>query len=378
MECMCHGCGEIILKDHAEIIGNEYFCDDCSRAWVECSDCSRAIRKPHAYITYDGRYICGDCRDSSYHICESCGDLYHEDDGWYCNDSNWRCGNCAEEYDEAHRSNSVLDYHDFDRSNYLPRVMPGEDESKTMLFGVELEVDEGELDVDDFSRWKDDQCLIHFENDGSLSDNGVECITMPCSLRFHQEKMDWKTLCQRFKNQGFKSHDCDSCGLHVHMSRALLTPIQIIKMDVFVNRCSDFWSQIGRRSYIYGGSFNKCKHAHKAKAFDRFFEDRYVPVNTKNRNTVELRFPKGTLNHETILGTIELFDAMPKFLDTIPICKIYDTDKNISEYVKFVCEEKKYRYAVGMMKRLVRKGPCKPIVEKYYGKLLAVNNDSEQ
>ena len=119
--------------------------------------------------------------------------------------------------------------------------------------------EENRLDTDYFQSWFDQGYLIHFEHDGSLNEDGVECISQPCTLKFHQEKMDWKRICEKLRSQGYKSHDTENCGLHVHMSRSALSPLQIVKMDVFINRAQDFWSQIGRRREIYNGSYEKGK-----------------------------------------------------------------------------------------------------------------------
>lgn len=362
----CANCGKYFRKNNMKCVGGEWYCSSCGDGLIECYDCGAAVHHTDTYIDIDGHNICQDCIADHYHRCNSCGEWVLDDnlewDGDVC-----YCSGC---YQARQGNEYVMDYHDFDRSAYRPRWVDAKDE--TICFGVELEVDgQDSFDGSVFTDWTTDGNLIHFEHDGSL-DDGVECITMPCTLRFHQERMDWAGICKRFINQGFKSHDTTTCGLHVHISRDCLTATQIVKMDVFFNRAREFWSQIGRRDTFYSSHFREHKTAKLAKAFQsntghvpRWCEykkiwdccdDRYVALNTTSRRTVEVRFCKGTLNAETILGTVELFHAVTRFVDTIPMTRIYDTNDNIFKFIKFVGDDhEKYPHAFPMMKRLIRR-----------------------
>lgn len=367
----CHDCGEWHFKNEMSQVGNLWICSDCREHWIECEDCEEAINTHcnDVYDTVDGRTICHDCREANYFRCCCCDELYHNDDEHYVERTGSSyCPHCWNE--EVHRD-GLLEYHEFDTSLYRRRCLGSEDRDK-MCMGVELECDEGEFDYEDFYNWTDDN-TIHFEVDGSLSDEGVECITMPCTLGYHHANMRWDRLCEELKSQGFRSHDTDDCGLHVHMSRRALTPIQIVKMDVFINRAWRFFSEIARRRCFYNSDYETSKTADKCKGFlPSGYEShnaRYAAVNTTNKDTVEIRIFRGTLNHETILGTIEMCHAMPRFLDTIPITKIYNTTDNVKKFIRFMAEDRHmYPCVLPMMRRLVHNPTYAGIVGELYGK----------
>lgn len=387
----CEDCNEVHYDGDMTKIGGKWFCSDCEDKWVECRDCGEVGRKSDMH-GYAGDYVCDSCYEDHYRTCYSCCRVIHEDDVCWHNDNAY-CSSCVPEEDLS----KVIDYHEFedDGGKYKPhRLAHDPDDARNRLFlGVELECESGDednrLDTDYFQNWFDQGYLIHFEHDGSLNDDGVECISQPCTLKFHQEKMDWKRICEKLRSQGYKSHDTENCGLHVHMSRSALSPLQIVKMDVFINRAQDFWSQIGRRREIYNGSYEKGKTPTVAKGYQGNYchrsvnntnncgDDRYVPVNTTNSNTVEIRIFKGTLCPETILGTLECLDALPKYLDTVSICEIYKTEKLIAGFIKYMGDNYfRYPNAIPMMKRLV-KFQWDKMVRKIWDKYNVVNDDKE-
>ena len=369
----CEVCGDTHLRSDCHFRDGHWLCED-HKDFVVCEHCGKLVPEDEVHETSEGWMVCTDCKNEHYVNCDGCGYLILMDDA-HNSHGRYYCDSC---YKDSYR---VMDYHDFNSRKYKPRRINDNDADERMLFGVELECDYGKLKIYNYDRWLDDDNLIHFESDGSLSDDGVECITMPCSLRFHQECMRWRNLCYLLKDDGFSSHDTSCCGLHVHMSRSELTPIQIIKMDVFLNRGYDFWSNIGRRSGIYGGHYDVQKKADKYKGeYDNWcsHNDRYQPLNTTNENTVEVRIFRGSLNPETILGTIELLHALPSFLDTIPITKVYDTVNNTKKYIRYVYERHdKYENSCRMMRRLVNDEKDVKLIGELDGKYIRCEDQNE-
>ena len=232
--------------------------------------------------------------------------------------------------------------------------------------------------------------VIHFEHDGSLSDYGVEIITQPCSLRYHQECVGWSKLCKAVTEQGYSSHYQDGCGLHIHVNRGSMSVMDIVKADVFANRAMALFSQLGRREEFYSSRYLTKRIArlgvacqsqdlydlHKkgmprdmAAKYTSFSYGRYTAVNTTNPDTVEFRFMKGSLNPNTVLGTIEMVDGICEYMKYIPLSEIYATEKNIKGYLDFMFAHKdKYTSFPAMAGRLVKSGSCAKIVRKLLNK----------
>lgn len=390
--CHCYDCGELICEDDQnyvsgeravceDCLGDNYFrceccdewfpndesntvydrngweqcvCDDCLNSEYTRCECCDEYHEDGSLTHVSGYgYVCGDCLENGdFRECDNCGRYYHYEDGeWDANDECWYCNNCVDCHGGSVR---VMGYHTFGDFRYRPRFSPDEIAAGKvpLLFGVELECDRGSFVGEDFKRWAEDGDLVHFEHDGSLSNRGVELITQPCSLSFHQNHIGWKDLTATLLRQGFRSHDTEVCGLHVHVGRKGLAPTTIVKMDVFVNRASAFFSRLARREVFYHSRYdpNKLVDARKAR---RTSGDRYTAVNTTNEKTVEIRIFKGTLRAGTVIGTIELVHAMVKFLDSVPIARIYDRDL-VERFVRYVCENMEtYPECVKMMARLL-------------------------
>jgi hypothetical protein len=389
-ECDC--CSEVVPRENLTDVDGESMCDICreENAFL-CPDCDELHNNDSMTIVFltpdrsEQAGVCENCLDD-YRYCEHCGEYFSSSCGEYDDDGDyWYCYDCRPLHHYL-----IGNYHSFNRSKYRGRGTAEETITKDTLFmGVELEVDYGTFEGEAFQEWLDQDELIHFERDGSL-DSGVECITMPCTLKFHQEEMKWDKLLNIFKQQQFRSHDTTTCGLHVHLSRKAFKPLTITKLDVFLHRAWWFFSQIGRRKSIYNANptadpnrkISLCKDvlcysntlcyrscltgkaidlvrdmAHSSSYLDSMIRSRYQIVNTSREDTVELRHAKGTLNYSTLMGTLEMYHALVFFLENKTIKEVqYETQKTLMDFIYYVLEKNnEYPHITGMMHQLVRK-----------------------
>lgn len=361
----CEDCGKIYqMKDAVYAKGGRLICDGCRDDYVKCRDCDEWIHLEDAYSLRHGEYVCDDCYSLNYFTCERCEEIFHNNNGQWIGDNHY-CDSCADA--ECHEQ-VVMDYHKFEEtSEYRPVKCDGEKVGKYEPYlGVELECDDGDFDGDDFSEWMDNDWLVHFERDGSLSDDGVEMITQPCTLKYHQESIGWHRLCKRLLSQGFRSHNASCCGLHVHMTRSKIPVTSVVKMDIWLNRWR-LWRDVARRSSIYNGSYDDNKKADIGHAVynvyqpsnvalkwaGRGYNDRYQPLNTENSGTIEIRIFRGTLNHETVLGTLEMCHALVMFANSVPIARVYDTKPE--DFLSFISGNlNRYKNVFPMLARLIK------------------------
>jgi hypothetical protein len=121
--------------------------------------------------------------------------------------------------------------------NYIPKYikhfMPGESEDTTLLLGAEIEVGGNNnisSDNDKNSTVKkciqimngsdsDEENLIYSTHDSTVQ---IEFDTMPCSLEFHKNKMNYREMFEYLDKEGYKGHDCETAGLHIHANRSYL------------------------------------------------------------------------------------------------------------------------------------------------------------
>lgn len=310
----CEECGDYVENREIKEVNDSYLCPYCSFDYVQCRDCGKWFNcEMEGSAIYNGEYVCEDCC-SEYDTCGQCGELFPIDemtlyDGYYY------CKDC---YDECFTL--IKGYHDHD---YNPTFFGDNHDNSVPYFGVELEVDYGVEECKEECANKI-QChlgenFVYFEEDGSLS-RGFEIITQPATLEYHTSIMKlYEKAFNSAKNYNFKSHDTDTCGLHVHFNRSFFTENATEEQaDLYLTRLlylfEKFWNEmvIFSRRKISEIEDYACRYDESpkdtVKGFKRskFYKNRYHAVNLTNTNTIEFRIFKGTLNPETFLATLQL------------------------------------------------------------------------
>ena len=292
-------------------------CDDCNSVF----DCE-SPRFDSFWHSDDWTGVCDSCFEDDYVCCDNCGALIRSDDANYDEDNDaYYCDSCWDYMDHGGRS-----LHDY---GYKPRgVFHPDYKENGLYYGIELEIDKGDSVrkcCQDLYEISDDEDLFYLKHDGSLSD-GIEIVTHPCSLDYQLNEMPWDDIAKISLDNGFKSHDANTCGLHVHISRAGLgenrdlQDLHIAKMILWVDRYWDELVNFSRRNYnqlerwakkpdakIYSYD-NQNTAVSKAKRSGE--RDRYKAVNLTNEHTVEFRLFRGSLKPQTIKATIEFLSNL--------------------------------------------------------------------
>lgn len=305
----CEQCGDEILLDDAVYADGEYYCNYCAdKHLVVCDHCGDRIHRDNAtedeYI-----FVCDTCMSNHYYRCLDCRRLVEGDEAIHIGE-NVYCEDCAP---------SNRDIHDY---GYKPTAnFFGGLDMNAAFMGVELEVDKGG-DEDDcahaLTELNRPTELFYCKHDGSL-DEGIEIVTHPMTLRYHMTEMKWREVIEICKSYGFKSHDANTCGLHVHFSRNALgattdeCDVTIMKILFFYER---FWdkimkfsrrkeSQTSRWAKRYGLDGTTESSAKRLLESAKCSGDRYRAVNLMNSATVEFRIFRGTLNLATLIATLQ-------------------------------------------------------------------------
>ena len=194
-------------------------------------------------------------------------------------------------------------------------------------YGIELEVEVkgGERDeeygernpyVDEVAQrckplFPKNYCIM--KEDSSL-EGGFEICTRPASVEYHKNAFE-KFLKRPPKD--LRSWNGGTCGIHVHISRAPLTELQIGKMLVFIHDFTEFTQRIAQRISPFG-DFSAKKKITDARYHGeaRDGQARHEALNLTNNSTVELRIFRGTLNRETFWKCIEFTEALVHFTAT--------------------------------------------------------------
>lgn len=287
--------------------------DEADEFATHCDDCGELVSLD--YTTYMGnleRRVCNDCRDDNYVQCERCGDWMLSRDAHYDNDDDPYCDDC---YDEDHPE-GICSYHAH-KGSYVKRCTAGEVPDK--VFGFELETQKNDNTSETarvVSEWSDDNDdLLVMEEDGSL-DDGVEIISHPMTWKYFRQK-DWDGLFDSLKNCGTRAWDGgEETGLHIHLSRDFFDNKQHLGAFMyFIAYNYDHVIEVagrGPNSYCFGpddwsstrvvildqlcGAAPLIRPILYSKLAEAKQYSRYDSINTANRETVEMRMFRSSLN----------------------------------------------------------------------------------
>lgn len=302
----CVDCGDTARLDEL----NEFAqCDDCRH---ECEDCNQSVEDSGDLysINYD-REVCLSCYEE-YMTCEACDYTSQDSMNYSDRDGAYYCDDCY--------SDQSGDVHEY---SYVPSpVFHGKGTKR--FYGVELEIDDGDGDVaSDLKELSDDENLFYLKEDGSLGSEGVEVVTHPATLKFHEQEMPWQKIINTARDHDYTSHDAGTCGMHVHVSRNSLGDTRraqeqtIDKMLILIWK---FWPELVKFSRRREHDMNWCNPAYTPSTIDPKFrkenldvaksKGKYAALNVSPRRTVEFRLFRGTLKRETLLASIQLFDVL--------------------------------------------------------------------
>ena len=161
------------------------------------------------------------------------------------------------------------------------------------MMGVELEVNyRGEVVGDDN--------YLYMSEDGSLGDYGAEFVTRPDSAKVHVEELG------AFLKANNLTAD-HRCGMHVHVSRRMLTSAAIHKIR---GRVYD----PGRREWTCKVIARRPENNYWTLRRDSYeMSGKYTAVNCRGSRTIEFRLFSGTTNIHLIKRRLQWVNAICKW-----------------------------------------------------------------
>lgn len=369
----CNRCG---VREAHSIMGREYrLCRQCSNGDIRpCDQCGRELGVSSVARVVNRARICDECfRAAGYQVCNRCesiieaeGRIVLQEDGIdqvYCNTCapivTRQCDECGEPWGtgglrEIYRDGMVVYLCNRCRDigtpvmNYTYRPTWQVKGDGPLYYGVELEVEVRDRSdtiatsvLLEFSRRKE---LFYIKVDASV--RGWELVTHPFSLKYHRDSFPWGGVLKSLRLAGCRSHShssSSSCGLHVHVSRGVLSEAGEVRLGYFVYSNKNRLEILARRAETSYAAF-KVKQLQRGESL-RSEAHHYDAVNFANRDTIEIRVFKGTLNPNTLIASLELCDAMVRFCGEVGDEDIREPKRgwelflewvNTQEYVKLV------------------------------------------
>ena len=229
--------------------------------------------------------------------------------------------------------------------NYIPKYikhfMPGESEDTTLLLGAEIEVGGNNnisSDNDKNSTVKkciqimngsdsDEENLIYSTHDSTVQ---IEFDTMPCSLEFHKNKMNYREMFEYLDKEGYKGHDCETAGLHIHANRNYLgksrisQELVISKILYILEKFNDEICVIARRDNDYSEFAGEKQNEDSIVELYGKYKDKgkCAALNLQHKDTIEFRMFKSTLKYETFILTLEFVKDIIDYAKSVDIEEI--------------------------------------------------------
>lgn len=305
----CSVCGVKLTKETAHKFDGQTLCAHCLvEKTTVCECCNNHIWREDAES--DGyTCVCISCYENSYTRCEDCNNIIHHDDANYDGDTPY-CDDCYSKLEDK-------PIHSYD---YKPEpIFYGSD---NLYYGVKLEIDKGgEYDSHaDMLLGVAKSERIYCKHDGSI-DDGFEIVSHPMSLEYHSSGMNWQDVFSKAAQMGYRSHNTNTCGLHVHVNRVAFGGTYE-KQEAVIARIVYFvenhWNELVKFSRRTEGNLNHwaSRYGISTTAKDTYKNakdkrlGRYVAVNLENYATIEFRLFRGTLRYKTFLATLQLVDEI--------------------------------------------------------------------
>ena len=367
-----------------DLIQTEYdsvVCNDCVQT---CQRCDSIGSINESFFEVDGDTWCEACTDRRAYFCDSCeernswGTSYVSDRGedWcescigntsWCDDcEEYNADGCDRCSEDMHNGERII--HDY---SYRPdAIFHSTNKDERLFFGIEIEVEGWESKSDSalHAYQLESMDLAYLKNDGSLN-NGFEIVTHPMSHDFFKNEASefWGVLEDLRSKHGMrvKAWDASTCGLHIHISRTGFSGGS--HMHRFLNlvysnpdfystlagRSSDQWAKftdIFHKEYVRDANGDRIPYengyGYEIKTMRQFKHkldtnrnsDRYSAVNTLNRETLEMRIFRSTVNGDTIKSQLDLAHASVEYTRTLTVQDVRNGALHESQFMSYIAD----------------------------------------
>lgn len=322
------------INDSMFNVEGQKWCDSCTTRYANYCDEHDGYFTGHTYAACDSSgTFCEGCFDSNVSYCDVCDDYYYN--------------GCPTDHDNDEDGIRLI--HDYSyRPDPIFYRLPDE-ESHRLYFGVEIETevrgkDYGErTNAAEYASMLENERIAYLKSDGSLN-CGFEIVTHPMSHAYmtRDENPLWRVLRTLKQDYNMMSWGTKTCGLHVHVSRSGFAGgshqhrfLQLVYnnkefYELFAGRSSSAWAKFddvddpetGRKSF---------KHK-----LDQSGSDRYSAVNTNNRNTLEMRIFRGSLNPRFVKSAVDLAHASVEYTRVMNVKEVINGGLSCLKFRQYI------------------------------------------
>ena len=115
MSKLCAICGTEIPEGEEFVADEQVLCHEhFTELYAECHECGSIHAKADMILTADGDWVCDDCIEGNYALCDDCGEyvrveyMYHVNPG--CRDERYVCDSCIDSYGRCDHCDDYFSY----------------------------------------------------------------------------------------------------------------------------------------------------------------------------------------------------------------------------------------------------------------------------
>ena len=356
----CEHCGRIIGEGEEYTVDGygRVICEDCAQDMYYCAECGDYFTEDDMVAIFDRdgdivKFVCSNCANAYYYQCPDCG-------LWYI-DSTFSC--CAPEVILSYHSGNPngLKFHGNADYSFINGYIGGELE----ITGLD------DLAAADILEACGGYDFCHFEHDCSVG--GAEIIFQPRTIEA------WEAARPAVNSMYdiLSEYDCtseDGNGFHLHISRtafgstneeqadAIARFMRLFSDDNFL-RCCQIAGCSSADARDWARNCNEYTKEEQKRIAERHGGNRYIAVNVTNRNTVEVRLGRSTMDFGRFYGWMHFIAAMVRRSETI-------TAKEADDFNEWM-----YKAPTDVMEYVAGAGvyftePLRPITTERYGEII--------
>lgn len=315
-----------------------FYCDQCSTYYHQDE------KSEHCY---ENTSYCNECFYLNHSYCHQCDEAVHNEDSYYSEITNYDycyhcyyelhsyCENCESDYWTEDGCDCSVHIHNY---SYKPtpifHKIPKQKEK--FYLGIELETESKgncrQNCAEDILYISE---LFYLKNDSSI-DDGFEIVSHPFTENWYKSyKSTFTEVLTVLKDNGFRSYNTSTCGIHIHISKNYLSGLDIAKLHLFFCQNEEFIKTISQRQpnkLDHWGKIKKDKKEIYDQSKKKGGSGRYTAINLQNHNTIEFRIFRGTLNENSYHKNIEFVLAICKFVKVTSLQEL--TSEQFYNYTK--------------------------------------------
>lgn len=168
---------------------------------------------------------------------------------------------------------------------------------------------------------------LYAKEDGSIT--GFEIVSHPTTVDAHRRLIvpeAFRALATDFQQSSWTSVDGVGAGLHVHINKSSFAkPSHIQRFQMFHYVNSDIIKKFAGRDSRRWATFDKPDDARLmdlSRGMSQY--NRYSAMNFQNSSTIELRYFRGSLQTDTLIGVLEFVHSVWRYTQVIHAKEVAD------------------------------------------------------